>query len=157
MGRAHLSVTQPTGERELLGCSFNSAKSPFLFISAAIVLTLISSWEPSLKVRSVVSLLGLNSISTYVAQASDKRWFIAQNSSYTRIHFPMHCLFFSFIYVCVYGCLACMYVCLPRTDNTCESQRGHPVPLGLGLATIDSHNVGSGDRGKLIWKSSQCS
>lgn len=112
MGRARLSVTQPTGERELLGCSFNSAKSLFLFISAADVLTLISSREPSFKVRSVVSLLGLDSISTYVAQANDKRWLIAQNSSYTRIHFPMHfvCFLVSFMFMCMDVLPACMSV-----------------------------------------------
>lgn len=146
----HTSVSHSphTGERELLGCHFNSAKSPFLLISATDVLTLTSSWEPSLKGRSVWSLQGLDSISTYTAQASDKRWFIAQNSSCTRIHFPMHfvCLSFSFIYFYVYGCLACMYVCLPCTDNTCESQRGHPIPLGLRLATVVSRDVGSGKR-----------
>lgn len=144
----HTSVSHSphAGERELLDCSFNSAKSPFLLISATDVLTLTFSWEPSLKGRSVWS----HCMALIPYQHTQPR-LVTRDGSLPRTAaapgFTFLCiLFFSFIYFYVYGCLACIYVCSPCTDNTCESQRGHPIPLGLGLATVVSRDVGFGKR-----------
>lgn len=74
------------------------------------------------------------SISSYVAQASDKRWFIAQNSSYTRIHFPMHfvCFLVSFMSMCMDVLSACMSVYHVQTTPV-KSERSINS-LGIGVS-----------------------
>lgn len=108
----------PLVRGELLGCSYNSAPSPFLFISTADVLTLLHTQQNSSCTRNHFPMRFV--------------WFFS---------------FINFYFLCMAILPACMSVYHVHAIPV-KVRKDHPVPLGLGLVRIVSCDVGAGDRGK---------
>jgi hypothetical protein len=55
-------------------------------------------------------------------------------------------------------CMDVLHACVSVYHIHATSVKGRKgIPLGWELVTVVSDDVGAGNRGKLLWKSSQCS